>query len=114
MPLSKAHRKAIAKGVKAYHARCRACKDEDNTPLNQLQMYKKKKRKKKKAAPKPRPAPKKRRVALVAVARSALPTAFGTGMPAFTGLKTYHSALGAIESKYASAVDLAPDLGFSI
>ena len=43
MPLSKAHRQAISKGVKAYHARCRACKDEDNTPLNQLQMYKKKK-----------------------------------------------------------------------
>ena len=110
MPLSKAHRQAISKGVKAYHARCRACKDEDNTPLNQLPMYKKKK----KAAPKPKPVPKKRRVALVAVARPALPTAFGTGMPAFTGLKTYHSALGAIESKYGGAADLAPDLGFSI
>ena len=115
MPLSKAHRQAISKGVKAYHARCRACKDEDNTPLDQLQMYKKKKkRKKKKAAPKPKPVPKKRRVALVAVARPALSTAFGTGMPAFTGLKTYHSALGAIESKYGGAADLAPDLGFSI
>jgi hypothetical protein len=65
----------------------------------------------------------KRRVALVPAKRPKRATlkpakrpkkAFGTGMPAFTGLKTYHSALGAIESKYGGAADLAPDLGFSI
>ena len=112
MPLSKAHRQAISKGVKAYHARCRACKDEDNTPLNQLQMYKKKKRKKKKAAPKPKQVPMKRRVALVAATRPALSTAFGPGMPAFTGLKTYRTAVGGLESKYGGAIDMAPELGF--
>ena len=110
MPLSKAHRKAISKGVKAYHARCRACKDEDNTPLTQLPMYKRKK--KKKAVSKPKPKPKKRRVALVAAAR---PSSTALGASAMTkGWRTYHSALGGIESKYGGAADLAPEMGFSI
>ena len=112
MPLSKQHREKISKSMKAYHARCRACKDEDNTPLTQLPMYKKRK-KKKKAVSKPKPKPKKRRVALVAAAR---PSSTALGASAMTkGWRTYHSALGGIESKYGGgAADLAPEMGFSI
>jgi hypothetical protein len=129
MPLSAAHKAKISAGMKAYHAACKkkkcACpptkkyitarqKPAKPRAYKRLRKTGAKKPPAKKATPPPAKKKAKRRVALTKVggARKAKSKPFGGVGMGFTGLKTYHKALGGLESKYGAAVDMAPDLGF--
>ena len=140
MPLSAAHKAKISEGLKKYHACAReaGCGKPKGAVVvrrkfKRLRQAGSKAAPRKTAAKKPtakKPTAKKpiakkkkppRRVALTQVSRPKRATlkptkrpkkAFGTGMPEFTGLRTFRKAVGGVEAKYGGAVDMAPELGF--